>query len=138
MRASLDTLIENALRYTSDGDTIRLTGSRTAQQIELSVANSGAGLSDEQLAAINDAAKGVEPPRDALSQTGLGLELVRGLVTAHGGRLLAGAAPEGGALLVMQIPVESPSATQLSEAVAPDDLSGDQRVGDLLEPGLVF
>lgn len=138
MRASLDTLIENALRYTSDGDTIRLTGSRTAQQIELSVADSGAGLSDEQLAAINDAAKGVEPPRDALSQTGLGLELVRGLVTAHGGRLLAGAAPEGGALLVMQIPVESPPATPLSEAVAPDDLSEDQRAGDLLEPGLVF
>lgn len=46
--------------------------------------------------------------------------------------------PNDSAAIGVQIPVESPSATQLSEAVAPDDLSGDQRVGDLLEPSLVF
>ncbi|PVU82642.1 hypothetical protein DDP54_06075 [Cellulomonas sp. WB94] len=105
MRASLDTLIENALRYTVDGDTVRLTATRGAEQLEVSVADSGSGLSDEQVEAINQAADEVEPPRDELSQTGLGLGLVRGLVTARGGRLLAGVAPEGGALLVLQLPL---------------------------------
>jgi two-component system OmpR family sensor kinase len=105
MRASLDTLIENALRYTADGDTVRQTATRDGDQLEVSVADSGAGLSDEQVAAINQAADGIEPPRDELSQTGLGLGLVRGLVTARGGRLLAGIAPEGGALLVLQLPL---------------------------------
>lgn len=104
MRASLDTLIENALRYTVDGDTVRLTATRDGEELEVSVADSGSGLSDEQVAAINHAADGIEPPRDELSQTGLGLGLVRGLVGARGGRLLAGTAPEGGALLVLQLP----------------------------------
>ena len=45
MRATLDTLIENALRYTSDGDTVRLTASRNAEWIVVGVADSGPGLS---------------------------------------------------------------------------------------------
>ncbi|HEY3439087.1 MAG TPA: HAMP domain-containing sensor histidine kinase [Actinotalea sp.] len=106
LRASLDTLIENAVRYTQDGATIRLAAWQGAGRVEVSVADSGTGFTPEQVAAINGVGEGLQPPRDALSQTGLGLELVRALVTSRGGRLVAGTAPEGGALLVMQLPLD--------------------------------
>ena len=53
MRASLDTLVENALRYTVTGDVIRVTGYRDAATVTIGVADSGAGLSPDQVAAIN-------------------------------------------------------------------------------------
>ena len=108
MRASLDTLIENALRYTVTGDVIRLTGSRDRGVVTVGVADSGAGLSPTQVRAINGTDHPLaQTPRDALSQTGLGLGLVRGVLAARGGRLLAGTAPEGGALLLMEFPASA-------------------------------
>ncbi|WP_456845992.1 sensor histidine kinase [Cellulomonas sp. P5_C6] len=129
IRTSLDTLIENALRYTADGDTVRLAGLRGSHWVEVAVGDSGPGLSLEQMAGINEGAD--RTPRDELSQSGLGLGLVRGVVAARGGRLRAGVAPEGGALLVMQFPAEptraAPTRTDdvavrhgVNEVVAPD------------------
>jgi len=119
MRTSLDTLIENALRYTADGDTVRLTGSRDAGTILVGVADSGSGLSREQIDVINGVGSDdAQAPRDELSQTGLGLGLVRAVVAARGGRLVAGAAPEGGALVLMQIPAAAPTGQLALDATA--------------------
>ncbi|WP_421741683.1 sensor histidine kinase [Cellulomonas sp.] len=105
LRACLDTLIENALRYTTDGDTVRLSGTRGTHWVEIAVADSGPGLSADLRAAINGEDE-AQAPRDELSQTGLGLGLVRDVVTARGGRVRAGVAPERGALVAMQLPVQ--------------------------------
>lgn len=121
MRASLDTLIENALRYTTLGDTITLTAVRRAGLIEVTVADSGSGLSADQVSAINDMAGGSAPPRDELSQTGLGLALVRGLAEARGGVLRASSSITGGACLVVQIPVEPPPLPPMPEVPEPAD-----------------
>ena len=122
MRASLDTLVENALRYTVTGDVIRVTGSRDAASVTIGVADSGAGLSPDQVAAINGTGDVTEPPRDALSQTGLGLGLVRGVAAARGGRLVAGTAPEGGALMLLQLPLATPKGPVLDAVADRTDL----------------
>ena len=110
LRTCLDTLIENALRYTSVGATVRLVGFRTADAVCLGVADSGSGLQPDLAAAIN--ADGFGPAPDAagatpdpLSQTGLGLALVHEVVASRDGRLVAGRSAEGGALVLMMIPV---------------------------------
>ncbi|WP_421733535.1 sensor histidine kinase [Cellulomonas sp.] len=131
LRACLDTLIENALRYTGDGDTVRLSGTRGARSVEVAVADSGPGLSADLRAAINGA-DDAEALRDELSQTGLGLGLVRDVVAARGGRVRAGVAPEGGALLVMQLPVHaSRVATVRSDDLAVRRLAPEARVPDI-------
>lgn len=138
-RACLDTLIENALRYTHEGDTVRLFASRDSELIEVGVADSGAGMSAEQIAVINGTAgANVDSARDELSQTGLGLGLVRGVVAARGGRLIAGDSAEGGALVLMQIPVDSPMGPLLTEAPVMEGLKMDPRAGDLLRARLAF
>jgi two-component system OmpR family sensor kinase len=134
LRACLDTLIENALRYTGDGDTIRLLGHRhpSGKTFQIGVADSGSGLSDDQVAFINRGTRAEDNrgtraedrplvPRDELSQTGLGLDIVMGVATEMGGRLMAARAPEGGALLVVQGPVRKPAGAVLMGQPMPSD-----------------
>jgi len=120
LRTILDTLVENAIRYTSVGDTIRLAGSRQAEHIIVSVFDSGVGLSDQQIRTINTgessahtAGSGSAEPvldtdPDHLAGTGLGLSIVRRAVQARGGTLLASHAPEGGAGLTITYPMNQP------------------------------
>jgi len=120
LRTCLDTLVENAIRYTSVGDTIRLVGSCQGQHAIVSVFDSGVGLSDHQIQAINagessalTATAAVTGPvldtdPDHLAGIGLGLSIVRRAVHARGGTLHASHAPEGGAGLTITYPLKLP------------------------------
>lgn len=116
LRASLDTLVENAVRYTADGDVVRLFCHRDSDMVEIGVADAGPGMNEDLMARINHGewvfeANGPEhAPHDELSQTGLGLGLVRTVVEARNGRLVAGRAPEGGALMTMCLSVRGAAA----------------------------
>ncbi len=130
LRTGLDTLVENAIRYTSVGDTIRLVGSRNGKNIVVGVLDSGVGLTDQQLMVINtgdpsalfmaahpgtDTQTGQETDsrtgtRDGLSGTGLGLSIVRALAKARGGTLHASQAPDGGAAMFLTFPLDLPGA----------------------------
>lgn len=115
LRTCLDTLIENALRYTGPGDTIRLLGVRREAELVVAVLDSGTGLTDSQILAIN---AGEQPPHgetplgsvDRLAGTGLGLSIVRQIAHARGGSLYASRSPEGGAALSLTFPVNFPIA----------------------------
>jgi two-component system, OmpR family, sensor kinase len=121
LRTILDTLVENAIRYTSVGDTIRLFGSRQTRHVIVSVFDSGVGLSDQQIEAINAGESSaliptttaltdtvLETDLDPLAGTGLGLSIVRRAVHARGGTLHASHAPEGGAGLTITYPLDQP------------------------------
>jgi len=120
LRTCLDTLAENAIRYTSVGDTIRLVGTRTAEHIIVGVFDSGVGLSDHQIQAINASESSaltattaftdpvLDTDPDHLAGTGLGLSIVRRAVHARGGTLHASHAPEGGAGLTLTYPLNQP------------------------------
>jgi len=111
LRACLDTLIENALRYTADGDTVRIFGRVVPGAMVIGVADSGPGLDPELLQALNGPE--VDPgaaeafvPADSKAQSGLGLALVREAAEARGGRLVAGVSAERGALLAVVLPTK--------------------------------
>ncbi len=107
VRAGLDTLIENALRYTRSGDVIRLVAFRSAGALHVGVADSGPGFSDELAAAINrqDFRTAQQLSESSLGgQTGLGLGLLHELVAANDGKVIAGRSAEGGALVLMVTP----------------------------------
>lgn len=115
MRACIDTLVENAVRYTEAGDTVRVFARLDGAKLVLGVADSGSGMSSELLHSLSrgdirtraeaDATFVAEDPK---AQTGLGLALVREAVQARGGRLVAGTSSEGGALVAMAVPHQRP------------------------------
>jgi signal transduction histidine kinase len=124
LRTCIDTLVENAIRYTSVGDTIRLVGSRLRHDVAVGVFDSGAGLGDEQIAAINDdeqsdpllSLTGVGTGMgDRLAGTGLGLSIVREVAHARGGVLSASRAPEGGAALTLTLPLRPPAEVRTTD-----------------------
>ena len=150
LRTGLDTLVENAIRYTSAGDTIRLVGSRQLEHVVVGVLDTGVGLTDDQIMAINageqspppaarataagaetetypSAAQGKETDAgDSLAGTGLGLSIVRALAHARGGTLHASQAPGGGASMILSFPLSSPvSIGELAPRVESDALPSD-------------
>ena len=112
LRACLDTLIENAVRHTEPGDTVRVFSHPDAPgSVCLGVADSGPGLTPEQAALLNDDVPTVGSehglgigPSGPGGQTGYGLGIVREITTARNGTVRAECAPEGGALIRMVLP----------------------------------
>ncbi|CAN7595913.1 HAMP domain-containing sensor histidine kinase [Terrabacter sp. LjRoot27] len=144
LRACLDTLIENALRYTThDDDTVLLYARPMRDAVAIGVADSGRGFTTDMLrsAATRDLRESdergpgqeglvLDGTRDDLSQTGLGLSLVRDVATRLGGWVQLGVSPWGGADVAMILPVRHEPAvlpvvrpTPVSAPAAPERVS---------------
>ncbi len=119
LRACLDTLLENAVRYTQPGDVVRIIGRVHGDSVLVGVADSGPGMDDSLARALCHGqwgpwgGQGGYVARDPKSQTGLGLTLVREAAVARGGVLVAGRSAEGGALVLIVVPRRVSAARNL-------------------------
>jgi signal transduction histidine kinase len=79
-------LLDNAVKYTPRGGTIRLSADLTNSQVVLAVANTGEGILPEKLPHLFQRFYRADASR---SQTGhgLGLSLAQAIVHAHGGQI---------------------------------------------------
>jgi len=93
----LDVLIDNVFLHTPDGTGLRVSAAHSGDLLHIEVADAGPGFASPRNA---DGARRV-------GSTGLGLDIARRTVLACGGTLSTGAAPEGGALVVMELPIRS-------------------------------
>jgi signal transduction histidine kinase len=88
-------LVDNAIRYTQEGGTIRLSAAKEEQQVWIEVADNGPGIADAHKEKVFerffrlDAARGAEG-------SGLGLSIARQLVEQMRGALTLTDAPGGG------------------------------------------
>ena len=97
-------LIENAIQHSPSGATVRIEahGVNEAMQswVDCSVKDSGPGILDE------DKSKIFEPFfSKRRGGTGLGLAIADKIMGEHGGKLIAGNSPEGGACMTARFPV---------------------------------
>jgi signal transduction histidine kinase len=108
----LANLMENALRFTPTGGRITVcageAGGTAHQPTEamVSVGDSGPGIADADLPRVFDRFYTVDRSRARRKGgAGLGLAIVREIVSAHRGRVWAARSPEGGALISFTIPL---------------------------------
>ena len=81
-------LLTNAARYTNVGGTISLSARRDAELIVISVADNGSGISADMLTHIFEPfVQGKRTQERAEGGLGLGLALVKNLVSLHGGEV---------------------------------------------------
>jgi PAS domain S-box-containing protein len=105
-------LLDNAVKFTVTGSEVVVTAERSGRGVELSVHDSGPGIPLEARATVFDRfARTPQADRSATPGAGLGLSIVKGLVELHGGMVTIGDAPDGGAVVTVTLPAESPEST---------------------------
>jgi signal transduction histidine kinase len=102
LELALDALIENAVHYTTAGDTIRIGCSATSVRYAIVVDDSGPGISAEDLPFVFERFWHRRPENGPMG-SGLGLPMARAVAEAHGGSLRAGSSPDGGARFELSI-----------------------------------
>lgn len=97
MSQVLGNLLDNALRHTPRGGSVRLRAQRTGTgRVRLSVADTGDGIDSDQLDLVFERFYRVDTARDRdRGGAGIGLAIVRALVHAHGGTVVARSAGAG-------------------------------------------
>ncbi len=116
-------LLSNAVKFTPQGGRITLAARATDQAVEISVTDTGIGISPNDQAQIFDEFYQVGPGKTQ-EGTGLGLALTRRLVELHHGELRVESAPGAGSTFTVVLPVQlqqaASEATPLaSEAAVP-------------------
>ena len=100
-------LLENSLRYTDSGGQVLIRTHLNPQHIVMEFADSGPGVTDEQLSKLCERFYRTEGSRNRASGgSGLGLAICANIVAAHGGRLEVGHSPFGGVSIKVELPLE--------------------------------
>jgi signal transduction histidine kinase len=113
LEQAVQNLAANALRHMPDGGTLTLRAVRQDGQVAVMVRDTGPGIPAEHLSHIFDRFYKVDGSRAGStipSGSGLGLSIVRAIVTSHGGSVTAANAAGGGAEFTMLIPAGSETA----------------------------
>ena len=102
LRVMLGNLVDNAIRYGYAGGRIDVELRNKGERVELTVADDGPGIPDDEKPAVLERfRRGVDP---AASGSGLGLAIVREIASQHGGQFELFDRPGGGLLARITLP----------------------------------
>jgi len=97
-------LLNNAIKFTQPGDTIEIRAFEDGNQVVIEVADTGPGISENDVAHVweelyrGTGARGIQG-------SGLGLALVRAIVSRHEGEITLRSRPGEGTVFTMRLPV---------------------------------
>src|SRR5262245_4535689 len=98
-------LIDNAIKYTSDGGQVTVRGRSVDREVHLVVADTGQGISQEALPHIFERFYRADPSRSKETQgVGLGLSLVKWIVGQHRGTIRVESQPNQGSRFSIVLP----------------------------------
>jgi PAS domain S-box-containing protein len=118
-------LLSNAAKFTEGRGIIRLTAEVTGPEIQISVTDTGIGMSESERAqAFDKFFQGSRRPPESFGGLGIGLSLVRQLVELHDGTIEArSAGPDRGSEFIVRLPgradTAAPARVVTTTAVAP-------------------
>jgi two-component system heavy metal sensor histidine kinase CusS len=120
---AVSNLVDNALRFTPTGGTIRISIVARAAQSEISVTDSGCGIAAEHISRVFDRFYRIDSSRSSQG-AGLGLALVKSITDLHGGSATVTSEANRGTSVTLTFP-NKPS----SESLAPSGPSSRIIVG---------
>ncbi|MDQ2839583.1 MAG: ATP-binding protein [Acidobacteriota bacterium] len=118
MHQILTNLVDNALKYTPDRGSVRVAARAiSADEIEISVSDSGIGLPAEELPRLFERFYRVDKARSReLGGTGLGLAIVKHLVRAQGGEVGVESTPGLGSRFYFTVPTQDLGIAEVQAA----------------------
>jgi PAS domain S-box-containing protein len=109
-------LVSNAIKFTSEEGTVRVSARQRDQQIVVSVADSGPGIPQEDLSKIFD--RFWRAPGTKQKGSGLGLSIAKGIVEAHGGAIWAESELGKGSSFFFTLPLADLDRTKRTDRAA--------------------
>ena len=106
LHQAVGNLLANAARYCRDGDEVSVTVFTTDDQAVIRVADSGPGIPPEDLSSVFDRLWRGSADSD-IAGSGIGLAVVRELVTAHGGAVDAASDGVSGTTFTIRLPLST-------------------------------
>ncbi|MCB0047820.1 MAG: HAMP domain-containing histidine kinase [Caldilineaceae bacterium] len=97
-------LLENAIKYSSDGDSIEVRAREEKNRVIIEVADTGAGITADDLPHIWEELYRANRTR-SVGGSGLGLALTRAVIQRHGGVVAADSRLEQGTVIQVELPV---------------------------------
>jgi two-component system sensor histidine kinase KdpD len=104
---TLVNIIDNALKYSVSGSAIEIKALNVEKEVQIEIADRGFGIPPEDLSQIFDKFYRIEHP-GSVAGTGLGLSICKGIVEAHGGRIVAENRAGGGTVIRLILPAAEP------------------------------
>jgi two-component system phosphate regulon sensor histidine kinase PhoR len=88
LERAVSNLVDNAVKYTPEGGSIRITASRRGAQVAVQVSDDGIGIPESDLPRIFERFYRVDKSRSRdMGGTGLGLAIVKHVIQSHGGTI---------------------------------------------------
>jgi signal transduction histidine kinase/DNA-binding response OmpR family regulator len=112
-------LVSNAIKFTPTGGRITIKADEEADNVRLSVTDTGVGIAPEDLPLIFDEFKQVGMAKDREGGTGLGLALAQRLLQAHGGSIGVASVVGSGTTFTILLPHRTDVATAASTPAVP-------------------
>lgn len=108
MKQAVRAVVENSSKYTPEGGTITVACRQAANRVELTVSDTGAGISEKDLPHIFDRFYKADESRTRgeKGSSGLGLSIVKWIVERHGGEIQVESRRGAGTQTRIFLPVE--------------------------------
>lgn len=101
---AIHNLVDNALKFTQPGDTVEVRAFEEGTGVVIEVADTGPGVPDSEAPFVWEELSRGQAAR-AVPGTGLGLALVRAVVTRHGGQAAMRSRVGQGTVVTVRLPV---------------------------------
>jgi PAS domain S-box-containing protein len=115
LKAVLRNLISNAIKFTNNGGTIRITAEQSDSNVTISVSDNGIGITPDALTKLFDIAEVITTKGTAKETgTGLGLLLCKDFVEKHNGRIWVESEVGKGSVFKFTLPIYSERANAVN------------------------
>lgn len=126
LKQMLLNLVSNAIKFTREGGRVVVSAQRTAASLEISVADNGIGISeDDQKYIFKEFHQVDQGPGRKHEGTGLGLALTKRFALLHGGDVRVASRPDKGSVFTLTLPLRAPIGAAAKQALEKASSSGN-------------
>jgi signal transduction histidine kinase len=109
-------LVDNALRHTPDGSTIKVRVERRGEHVALQLEDGGPGVPAEHLERLGEPLYRIDASRTrGTGGRGLGLSIARGIARAHEGELTFASPPGRGLVATLLVPARGAASSSAAD-----------------------